>query len=287
VRGTIEGLFGPSRSQTDTIARQWLLSNGNRFRPFLVAAVAHGFGLKNISKDMSLQKLALAVECFHKASLIHDDIEDADSSRYGKPTLHIKWGVPIALNIGDLLLGEGYRLISEIDVSSESRNKLFQIASSRHVLLCRGQGEDLLYQRKKRDLPLAEVIAILKNKTVPLFEIALFFGLIYSNADTGVYEIIRSYGENIGIAYQILDDLVDCVDDSDVKRGSLSIVRAIESCYGVDKTSAIKKTEELYTQYRNQSFAILKAINNNYFEKMFFEITVQVLRDVSTSDKKK
>ena len=55
------------------------------------------------------------MECFHKASLIHDDIEDDDAQRYGEPTLHVEHGVPVALNVGDLLIGEGYRLLAECE----------------------------------------------------------------------------------------------------------------------------------------------------------------------------
>ena len=58
-----------------------------------------------------LQKVAVAIECFHKASLIHDDIEDNDAARYGEKTLHEEFGAAVALNVGDLLIGEGYRLI--------------------------------------------------------------------------------------------------------------------------------------------------------------------------------
>ena len=59
-----------------------------------------------------LRKVAVAVECFHKASLIHDDIEDNDAQRYGETTLHEEHGVAVALNVGDLLIGEGYRLLA-------------------------------------------------------------------------------------------------------------------------------------------------------------------------------
>ena len=74
-----------------------------------------------------LKKLAVAVECFHKASLIHDDIEDGDDLRYGTKTLHVEYGVPVALNVGDFLLGEGYRLITELDVDLESSEQLLNI----------------------------------------------------------------------------------------------------------------------------------------------------------------
>ena len=69
-----------------------------------------------------LRKVAVAVECFHKASLIHDDIEDNDALRYGEKTLHEEHGVAVALNVGDLLIGEGYRLLAEMQCASHIRS---------------------------------------------------------------------------------------------------------------------------------------------------------------------
>ena len=103
---------GRGRSQSPA---SWLTADGKRWRPFLTACA-----FKALQDDPSeplppaLRKAAVAVECFHKASLVHDDIEDEDSLRYGRATLHAEHGVPVALNAGDLLLGEGYRLLAEL-----------------------------------------------------------------------------------------------------------------------------------------------------------------------------
>src|SRR5262245_50141732 len=106
--GALESLLGPVDGDADRIARAWLGAEGKRWRPFLTACA-----YKALQEDPSaplpptLRKVAVAVECFHKASLVHDDIEDADPRRYGRPTLHFEHGMPVALNVGDLLVGEG------------------------------------------------------------------------------------------------------------------------------------------------------------------------------------
>src|SRR5688572_20803444 len=109
----LDAALGPADGEADRVARSWLAAEGKRWRPFLTACA-----YKALQDDPaeplpeSLRKAAIAVECFHKASLVHDDIEDADTVRYGRPALHAQHGVPIALNAGDLLLGEGYRLLA-------------------------------------------------------------------------------------------------------------------------------------------------------------------------------
>ena len=86
-----------------------------------------------------LKKIAVAVECFTKASLIHDDIEDEDAERYGEQTLHEEHGLAVALNVGDLLIGEGYRLIGETTVSAEQKAAMLKVAADGQRHLCRGQ----------------------------------------------------------------------------------------------------------------------------------------------------
>ena len=105
-------------------------------------ALASDSGEGEPELTLEMKKAAVAIECFHKASLIHDDIEDGDEQRYGSAALHIDHGVPVALNIGDFLLGEGYRLLGEL-----GRAEMISIAAQGHVSLSRGQGRELLWTR--------------------------------------------------------------------------------------------------------------------------------------------
>ena len=105
--------------QHENIAYDWLAQGGKRSRPFITLAVYDalkgGQGTLSVegwSLPDSVRRTALAIEAFHKASLVHDDIEDDDTFRYGQETLHRQYGVSTAINVGDYLIGLGYRLVS-------------------------------------------------------------------------------------------------------------------------------------------------------------------------------
>jgi len=203
-------VLGPAEGQTDALAREWLARAGKRWRPFLTVATYQA--LRDRPGDPipeDLRKLAVAVECFHKASLIHDDIEDNDTRRYDDPTLHEQHGVAIAINIGDLLIGEGYRLIRAAQVSPLQTAALLQAAADGHRQLCRGQGEELFWRRHPSALSVQQVLNIFRQKTAPAFEVALRFGAIYAGRHEPVCEALGAYSEALGIAYQIRDDLED------------------------------------------------------------------------------
>ncbi|HAU36995.1 MAG TPA: polyprenyl synthetase, partial [Phycisphaerales bacterium] len=97
-------------------------------------------------------------ECFHKASLVHDDIEDGDDHRYGDLTLHCRYGVPVALNVGDLLLSEGYRLLAEAPLPDAARARMLRAAAEGHRQLCIGQGAELCWTRSPGPISLDELL---------------------------------------------------------------------------------------------------------------------------------
>jgi len=221
-RESLDEIMGPAAgigAETDAIARDWLAQAGKRWRPYLascmwVAVAAEG---RSEAPEMpaDLKKLAVAIECFHKASLIHDDIEDGDLLRYGEETLHAKHGEAIALNVGDLLIGEGYRLLAELDVPGDLRAALMAEAARGHVALSRGQGAELYWTRHPRALTSLEVLGIFREKTAPAFEVALRLGALFAGADDNVHSVLGPYSEALGIAYQIRDDLDDFFGEGD------------------------------------------------------------------------
>ncbi|HEY2585322.1 MAG TPA: polyprenyl synthetase family protein [Tepidisphaeraceae bacterium] len=242
----LDELLGPPESETERIARAWLGKSGKRWRPFLTVCAVDALrgapdpGLsssKSGPRASGLKKLAIAVECFHKASLIHDDIEDDDATRYGEKTLHEEHGTPVALNVGDFLLGEGYRLIAECDASAEARAQMLSIASLGHRTLSLGQGAELCWARDPKPLTSLQVVEIFRQKTAPAFEVALRLGAIYAGADSDVHEVLSKYSESLGIAYQTRDDLEDLAaghapDDVSKLRPSLILAVAHERARG-------------------------------------------------------
>ncbi len=206
----LEAELGPAPDATGRIARDWLARSGKRWRPFLVAGTWRALAAEaGAEVPPAVRRTALAVECFHKASLVHDDIEDGDALRYGEKTLHQAHGIPIALNVGDFLIGEGYRLIAEADVRAEVTAAMLAAASEAHLELCRGQGAELAWARDPRPLVPDEVISIFRKKTSPAFAVALRLGAIAAGADDETLRALDRFSQALGVAYQIRDDLHD------------------------------------------------------------------------------
>jgi geranylgeranyl diphosphate synthase type II len=255
----LDGVLGPAQGQTERIAREWLQRAGKRWRPFLTVAAYQALQPepgKAVSE--ALKKVAVAVECFHKASLIHDDIEDGDLSRYGVPTLHAEHGVPVALNVGDLLIGEGYRLLAESAFGAEQRARMLQVAAAGQRELCRGQGAELLWTLAPQPMTSVEVLEIFERKTAPAFGVALELGALAAGLEEHeeVVSVLRDYSRSLGIAYQIRDDLEDFIggagsgapDDVAAARPSVVLSAGWERAQGEPK-------QILETLWRRQSVA--------------------------------
>ncbi len=216
---SLSQIMGEAADETTKIAQRGLARAGKRWRPYLTTCVYlaltgdQGEDEPIIPEDF--KKLAVAVECFHKASLIHDDIEDDDDERYGEKALHVEYGMPVALNVGDFLLGEGYRLIGELDVAAEVKVEMLRVAAHGHLTLSRGQGAELCWTRDPKPMSSLEVLDIFRQKTAPAFEVALQLGAYYGGSDDNTHEVLQAYSESLGIAYQIRDDLEDYNGESD------------------------------------------------------------------------
>ena len=214
---------------TARIARDALAKGGKRWRPYLAACtyMALETDRRNTRPDLptAVRKAAVAIECFHKASLIHDDIEDGDDRRYDRPALHAEFGVPVALNAGDFLVGEGYRLLAEA-----GRPEAVAIAAEGHVTLSRGQGRELLWARDPQPRASLQVLDVFRQKTATAFEVALRIGAALGGADAATHDVLRKYSESLGIAYQIKDDLEDFrgeADSNDLDQVRLSLILTI------------------------------------------------------------
>ena len=301
VRAEVDTWFTPNAlrdiladgdTQSERIAREWLARAGKRWRPFLVACV-----WKALQDDPTtpfpadLKKLAVAVECFHKASLVHDDIEDSDDLRYGEKTLHAQHGIPVALNVGDLLLGDGYRLIAETDAPATVRAQMLRIAAEGHRTLCLGQGNELTWANEPTPLTPLEVVGIHRQKTAPAFEVALRIGAAFGGADAELHATLTAYSEALGIAYQIRDDIDDLTnpdgDDLTLTRPAFPLAAAYERAKGedrellerawrraadapdaaslreiIDRLGAGERAEQMLDSYKEQAVRVLLDVQN-------------------------
>ena len=235
---TIESLInicGLAHAVCAQHAQRWLAKAGKRWRPFLTVAIARAVTMESKNDQTYTQNdlkiAAVAVECFHKASLIHDDIEDNDALRYGEKTLHEEIGIPAALNVGDYLIGEGYRLLSTLSISSDQKIHILQLAARGHQQLCEGQGEELDWRNDPKAVSDIDLMCLFQQKTSPAFAVALGVGA-YLAGENSIHGALDSYANNLGIAYQIRDDLDDFSTDaegSDMHRDRPSMVLSL--CY--------------------------------------------------------
>jgi len=257
-RDALAKMMAPNADETEVVALDWMALAGKRWRPFLAVCTYKALSTADTSvDDEDVRRIAVAVECFHKASLIHDDIEDEDIERYGQQTLHSEYGIPIALNVGDLLLGEGYRVLAETSGADGRRVKLLQAAIEGHRTLCLGQGRELAWTRARKPLSVAEVLDIFRMKTAPAFEVALSLGAVLAGCDEQVGGVLKAYSESLGIAYQIRDDLEDLRSPEGIElctagRPSVLLALAYEAAGPEDKATIERQWDASATQAQKQ-----------------------------------
>jgi geranylgeranyl pyrophosphate synthase len=217
---------------TEAIAYDWLCKGGKRFRPFITLAAYDALQNEEspttgddqkVPLPDSVRRVAMAMEAFHKASLAHDDIEDNDEYRYGHQTLHRRHGVSTAINVGDYLIGLGYRMIANEggNLPSEAVAAILKRLSEAHVKLSEGQGAELLWRdeaKKEIALQPIDALKIYALKTAPAFEAALYAGVRLAGPADKYEEMIASFSRHLGVAFQIVNDLKDWSTDLQNKR---------------------------------------------------------------------
>jgi geranylgeranyl pyrophosphate synthase len=224
---------------TEAIATDFLARGGKYSRPFITLAAydamtgsnATGSAGPNAVQGFSrgVRCAAMSIECFHKASLVHDDIEDDDSFRYGVPAVHQQFGLSTAINVGDYMIGLGYRLIGrEIEtIGAAAAADILNCLSSAHMRLAEGQGAELLWRdaSDKRLAPI-DALKIYALKTAPAFEAALYTGIRLATDASTYSEPVKLFARNIGVAFQIINDLQDWHGDDNNKLGAAGDILA-------------------------------------------------------------
>ncbi len=231
-------------ASTEAIALDWLRRGGKRFRPFITlasyTAIRQGKSALNPQADLigsfstGVRQAAVAIEALHKASLVHDDIEDDDAYRYGEETLHRRYGSAMAINVGDYLVGLGYRLMAagKDEFGAACAADILSHLSQAHLKLCRGQGAELLW-RQRGTFAISprprELMVIYALKTAPAFEAGMYAGLRMAQSHEMGHVLpdgkqtlgggsrkpslalvpasIHQFSRYVGVAYQVLNDL--------------------------------------------------------------------------------
>ena len=179
---------------------------GKRLRPVLTLMAADLGG--KLCDDAI--HAAMSIELFHNFSLIHDDIMDKAPIRRGLPTVHEKWNSNIAILSGDVLLVKAYELISK--QNKEHIPELFQLFNKTAIEVCEGQQMDMDFEERE-DVTIEEYIAMIRLKTSVLLGCALEFGFIISDQSEQNRKNLYDFGVNLGIAFQIQDDILDLFGD--------------------------------------------------------------------------
>ena len=175
---------------------------GKRMRPLLVL-MAHQLFDDNLERAIFP---AIAIEYFHNFTLLHDDIMDNAPLRRGKLTVHEKWSSNVAILSGDVMMIQAYQLLSKVD--SNSLKEVLDVFSTTAVKVCEGQQWDMDFETQK-DVNLVEYIKMIKYKTAVLLAASLQIGAITSGASKDEQNHLYEFGINMGIAFQLKDDLLD------------------------------------------------------------------------------
>ena len=187
-----------------TPARHLMDAGGKRLRPVLVMLTSHfGSGIND-----EVRTAAVATELTHLATLYHDDVMDDAPLRRGAPSAQQLWGNSVAILVGDLLFAKASQMVSTLGptavrIQAEAFERL--VLGQLHETLGPGDGED----------PVAHYIDVLADKTGSLIAAAANYGTLFSGADEASARASIAYGEKVGVAFQLADDVIDLVSDAE------------------------------------------------------------------------
>lgn len=254
-------------------ASHLIVNGGKRLRPYMVIRSCQI--LKG--KVSNAMPAASAVEMVHNFTLVHDDIMDNDEMRHGVPTVHKKFGMPIAILAGDVLFSKAFQVITDSKLSTNATTQLVSRLAKACVDVCEGQLLDVKMAEERKIPSQAEYITMIGKKTAALFDVSCAMGAICATNKIKDISNMSSFGRNLGIAFQITDDLIGVMGDpkitkkpvgNDLREGkkSLPILMAIKLAKG------------------NNKKIILKAFGNSKISKKNLDRAVDVIRSLGIEE---
>lgn len=189
----------------DEASRHLVSAGGKRLRPLLTLLVSQlGTGVSD-----EIRKAGVVVELTHLASLYHDDVMDSAPLRRGAPSAHEVWGNNVAILTGDLLFARASRLTADLGPDAVA------VQADTFERLCMGQLQETVGPTESDD-PVAHYIQVLADKTASLLATSAYFGARYSGCSVEVQRTVAQYGEKIGVAFQLADDVIDLTSSGEV-----------------------------------------------------------------------
>lgn len=245
--------------------RHLFSAGGKRLRPCLLLLSCEAVG----GRAEDALEAAAAIEILHTFTLIHDDVMDRDEMRRGVRTVHVLWGIPMAIIAGDALFAKVFEALSEnvrkLGLPAEKAVEIFRTISVASFEICQGQAMDMLMAQKER-VSEAEYLRMVSGKTGALLDASMKIGAIIGGGKDREISALSIFGRKIGIAFQIRDDVLGITGEeskfgkpvgSDIREGkrTLPIIYAlrrlppekrktVESVLGKGKISR-KKLEEV------------------------------------------
>lgn len=274
-------------------------SGGKRLRPNLVLMSANLY-------NADLEKLlvpAAAMEVFHNFTLLHDDVMDHAEVRRGRPTVHKKWDVNTAILSGDAMLVRAYQMLAD-SVEDKYMRSALKLFSKTALEVCEGQQYDADYEHTK-DVSLEDYYKMIRLKTGVLLAACIKMGALLAGADEEDQENLYEFGINVGMAFQIWDDYLDCYGDEKtfgkkiggdilcgkrsfllvnaLKEGKVSQVQTIHQLLGSNKIADEQKITTIIDMYNQLGLpARCKEAMKEYYDR-----AIEYLGKVKKTDAEK
>lgn len=245
-------------------ASHLLKASGKRIRPLLTLLSCEAVG-GNVKDALNV---AIAFELLHIASLIHDDILDGDTLRRGKRTVHSVWGTETAIIAGDLLIGKAVEIATRTDYP-----RVLNLVAQATVEMCEGEILEMELQRNLRAISEELCLKIIEKKSASLIRVAAESGAIIGGGSEDVVKSISKYGELMGMAYQIRDDVLNLISTETILKKPV-------------KTDLLAMRPNLVLLHRincksSNGIKIVQEMAENFCEKAKLEIRKLELRPES------
>lgn len=278
--------------------RYILALGGKRLRPVLTLMSANLF-----SNDVKqVIPAAMAIEIFHNFSLVHDDLMDRSELRRGQPTVHKKWNENIAILSGDAMLIEAYKQI--VKTPKELLPEILDLFSETALEVCEGQQFDMDFETRM-DVTEAEYLNMIRLKTAVLLACGLKMGAIVAKAPGRDADLLYQFGINIGLAFQLKDDLLDIYGDSKTfgkqiggdilcNKKTYLLIKALKNARGKQKTELQNWIKAVNFEAESKINAVkkiyddlnLKHITQSFIEN-YYLAALDCLSGIDVSDERK
>jgi geranylgeranyl diphosphate synthase type II len=223
-----------------------MAAGGKRVRPQLAMIACGIFG----GNEQEVAPAAMALEVFHNFTLLHDDVMDKAEVRRGRPTVHIQWNENTAILSGDQMMIEAYKLLAE--VSADKLHKVLRLFNEMATEICEGQQYDVDFESQEH-VTIEEYLKMIRLKTSVLLATALQIGSYLAGANEAQQEALYQFGINVGLAFQIQDDILDVWGDpktfGKAVGGDISCNKKTYVYLTAQKLADDELTEELHQWY--------------------------------------